>query len=276
MSGGKMNQGGGETMKSRLVLLMTVLVLSLSASCALTQKDGGEHAAPPVITENNPTESAPAVTPPEAEQPHVSDEPAKPSPVNSQPPPQETALLFPEPDDADFVLLNDYVPSIDVELKYAAADNFIGQVIYDFDDAYLRYGTVKKLMAVQEALTGRGFGLKIWDAFRPVQAQFELWEACPDPRYVADPNKGYSSHSKGNTVDVTLVDAGGSEVMMPTDFDDFTALADRDYSDVDPDAAANALLLEEIMLDCGFSAYSKEWWHFSDTTAYPVDESFIP
>lgn len=78
-------------------------------------------------------------------------------------------------------------------------------------------------------LAERDLALKIWDAYRPVSAQFRLWEVCPDPQYVADPTKDYSGHSRGNTVDVTLVSADGSPVPMPTDFDDFTAMADRDY-----------------------------------------------
>ena len=70
--------------------------------------------------------------------------------------------------------------------------------------------------------------------------------------------------------------ADGQPVDMPTDFDDFTALADRDYSDVGDTAAANARLLESAMTAAGFRPYSAEWWHYSDTQSYPVDEQFIP
>ncbi len=181
------------------------------------------------------------------------------------------------PSDEDFVCVTDYIESIRVELKYATTDNFTGKKIYDFNKAYLRYGTVKKLSQAQERLGESGFCLKVWDAFRPVSAQFKLWEICPDPTYVANPNKKYSSHSRGNTVDVTLVSLDGSEVAMPTGFDDFTALADRDYSDVENETAKqNALLLEKIMEECGFKPYSGEWWHFSDTVEYDVSEDFAP
>lgn len=135
---------------------------------------------------------------------------------------------------------------------------------------------MEKLAAVQETVTESGCSLLIWDAFRPVSAQFRLWEICPDPAYVANPEKGFSSHSRGNTVDVTLVTTDGQPVDMPTDFDDFTALADRDYSDVGDTAAANARLLESAMTAAGFRPYSAEWWHYSDTQSYPVDEQFIP
>ena len=174
------------------------------------------------------------------------------------------------PNDDDLVRILDYIPSIYVDLKYATTDNFTGKIIYDFKDAYLRYGTVKKLLKIQEKLTEQGYSLKIWDAYRPVSAQFKLWKICPNPKYVANPNKGHSSHSKGNTVDVTLVLLDGSSIEMPSKFDDFSSLADRDYSDVSKTAASNALILENAMTSNGFSGYSGEWWHYSDAIDYSV------
>ena len=115
-----------------------------------------------------------------------------------------------------------------------------------------------------------GYSLKIWDAYRPPAAQFKLWNACPNPVYVANPNTGFSSHSRGNTVDVTLVMADGSEIEMPTGFDNFSALADRDYSDVSSAAAKNAKLLENLMKKHGFNCYFGEWWHYSDSVTYSV------
>ncbi len=182
----------------------------------------------------------------------------------------------PEPADEDFVPIRDYLPDAVILLPYSTADNFTGQVIYDFSQPWLRYGTVKKLMAVQQALASMGMKLMIWDGFRPVSAQFQLWAICPDPTYVSDPNVGFSSHSRGNTVDLTLVYTDGSPVTMPTGFDDFSPLADRDYSDCPPDAAANALLLENLMKQAGFRGYRGEWWHFTDLTDYPVEETFLP
>lgn len=181
-----------------------------------------------------------------------------------------------EPKDTDFVRVKDYIPEIQVELKYTGTDNFTGQDIYDFEDAYLRYGTVMKLKAVSEELAGQGLTLKIWDAFRPVAAQYKLWEVCPDSTYVANPNEGFSNHSRGFAVDVTLVDSEGRELEMPTAFDDFTAKADRDYSDCTAEAAGNAQLLESIMEKHGFSGYWGEWWHFSDTVSYDVETCFDP
>ena len=77
-------------------------------------------------------------------------------------------------------------------------------------------------------------------------------------------------------MDLTLVISDGEDVSMPTGFDDFSAKADRDYSDVEEEAAINALLLEETMIEAGFKPYSSEWWHFSDTDSYEVEENFTP
>lgn len=189
--------------------------------------------------------------------------------------PAETVPAEPDSDE-DFVRVLDYIPNISQELRYATELNFTGHAIYTFEDAYLRWGTVKKLKLVSEDLAQLGLSIKIWDGFRPVSAQFALWEVCPDPTYVADPNKGYSSHSRGNTVDLTLVDTNGMEVEMPTGFDDFSSRADRDYSDCTAAAANNARILELLMEKHGFAGYAGEWWHFSDTVSYPVESVFEP
>lgn len=183
---------------------------------------------------------------------------------------------LPERADSDFVNVLDYIPDLVVDLRYATPNNFTGQVIYTFDGIYLRYGTVQKLMAVQQELRANGYLLKIWDAYRPVSAQYSLWTACPDPAYVANPDTGYSTHSCGNTIDVTIVDANGVELEMPTGFDEFGPKADRDYSDCSATAAANAQFLEDVMEANGFEGYDAEWWHFSDEKVYPVEEVFDP
>ena len=97
-----------------------------------------------------------------------------------------------------------------------------------------------------------------------------LWEVCPNSKYVANPHKGFSSHSRGNTIDITIQKLSGESVEMPTEFDNFSKLADRDYSDISKEAKKNSQLLEEVMKDCGFKPYSAEWWHFTDTIGYDV------
>ena len=179
-----------------------------------------------------------------------------------------------EPD--DFVKVRDYIPDLVVELKYATSSNFTGSVVYDFTEVYLRYSTVLKLMDVQAELREQGLRLKVWDAFRPLEAQQKLWNAKPDPNYVSNPQTGRNTHSRGNTLDVTLVDAEGKELEMPTGFDDFTAYADRDFSDCTDAAAKNAELLQEVMEKHGFEGLQSEWWHFSEKTEYDIEKVFDP
>jgi len=179
------------------------------------------------------------------------------------------AVIPPPPgDDGQLVLIKDYIPDIILDIRYATANNFTGTVIYDSADAYLCYGTVRKLSAVQSALREQGLSLVIWDAYRSPEAQQKLWDVYPDPVYVADPKNGITSHSRGNTVDLGIVMANGGYVPVPSGFDEFSLLADRNYSDVSNDAAVNSQMLEDIMTANGFKPYWGEWWHYSDTAEY--------
>lgn len=174
-----------------------------------------------------------------------------------------------EPEDDEYVLVNKYIPDIYVELMYATDNNFTGVRIYDFTDAYLRYGTVKKLANVQKELKEQGYSLKIWDAYRPFEAQQKLWEVYPDPNYVANPANGMKKHNLGGTVDITMVAADGSVISMPTEFDDFSLKADRNYSDIDNEEAVNnVMIIQNAMENNGFTGYQGEWWDYSDTVEY--------
>lgn len=174
-----------------------------------------------------------------------------------------------EPEDDEYVLVNKYIPDIYVELMYATDNNFTGVRIYGFTDAYLRYGTVKKLANVQKELKEQGYSLKIWDAYRPFEAQQKLWEVYPDPNYVANPADGMKKHNLGGTVDITMVAADGTVISMPTEFDDFSLKADRNYSDIDNEEAVNnVMILQSAMENNGFTGYQGEWWDYSDTVEY--------
>lgn len=176
-----------------------------------------------------------------------------------------------EPEDDEYVIVKKYIPDIYVELRYATENNFTGVKIYDFTEAYLRYGTVKKLAQVQKELKQQGYSLKIWDAYRPFEAQQKLWEVYPDPNYVANPANGMRRHNLGGTVDITMVAADGSVISMPTEFDDFSLKADRDYSDIeDEEAVKNVMILQNAMENNGFTGYQGEWWDYSDTVEYEV------
>lgn len=153
-------------------------------------------------------------------------------------------------------------PDILVDLRYATTDNFTHQVIYDFTTAIVRTGTAQKLAQASAIVKQEGYRLKIWDAYRPVSAQKRLFEVYPDPEFVARPNPNFS-HQKGVTLDLTLVDADGRDLPMPTLFDDFTALAHRDAPRT---AEQNRYYqrLDEAMRAAGFIGYVNEWWDYRD------------
>lgn len=257
---------------SLLLLLSLVGCSFLGLNQATTRPDSDSTIPPNTSSESttgNTTVPSDAATDPSESQASTT----APT-IGETTPPQP--IKQPEPGDEDFVKVIRYIPDIIIDLRYSTENNFTSQQIYDFSDVWLRYGTVKKLMRVQEELKQNGCGLKIWDGFRPPSAQFKLWDICPDPTYVSNPNNGFSSHSRGNTVDITLVYTDGTELTMPTGFDDFSKLADRDYSDCSKEAADNAIFLEQLMIKHGFKPYSGEWWHFTDMQSYLVDEAFEP
>lgn len=209
---------------------------------------------------------------------HPGSRPESTKPATTDPTEEAEEQLPPQPMPAndDMVRVTDYIPDILVELRYAGENNFTGKVIYEFSDVYLRYGTVKKLKMASDNLNKEGYRLKIWDGFRPVSAQAALWEAFPNPMFVVNPATGYSAHSRGNTVDVTLTDAEGNELPMPSDFDEFSAKADRNYYDCTQEVANNALILQNAMEQAGFQGYYSEWFHYSDTEVYLMQELFMP
>lgn len=138
-------------MKKLSVTIFTVLLLVLSGCTeypAETTSAPETTLAPGTM---DTTQTFPVTLPPET------------VPTTTETEPLET--LPPEPD--QFVRVLDYIPNLVVELRYATENNFTGQVIYSFSDAYLRYGTVCKIMQVQAELEAMGLGLKLWDGFRP-------------------------------------------------------------------------------------------------------------
>ncbi|AFQ42812.1 CapA family protein [Desulfosporosinus meridiei] len=161
-----------------------------------------------------------------------------------------------------FVEVQQIVPSVVLDIRYATANNFTHSKLYESPAAKLRLGTAEKLKKVAEEIEKKGYRLKIWDAYRSPEVQFALWNLIPDSRFIANPYKGYSSHSRGSAVDLTLIDNQGNELVMPTGFDDFTEHAARVNDN------ENAKYLKEVMTKNGFKALASEWWHFDDLDTY--------
>jgi D-alanyl-D-alanine dipeptidase len=156
------------------------------------------------------------------------------------------------------------IPGIVLDIRYATTNNFTGQKLYPFAKCYLRRAAAEKLRAAQKEFAPMGFGLKIYDGYRPLSVQRKMWEVFPQPGYVADPKKG-SRHNRGAAVDVTLIRlSDGSELPMPTPYDDFTKRAHRDFTDLPEDVIRNRDLLERVLTKHGFVGLPTEWWHFDD------------
>lgn len=155
-------------------------------------------------------------------------------------------------------------PTIVVDLRYATDRNLTHRALYSHDmPALIRPAVAERLIAAQKFLRTHGFGLKIWDAYRPVRAQHLLWELTQNGSYVADPNGTVGSmHTRGVAVDATLTDRAGSDVAMPTDFDSFTPAAMIVYQGNDATVRANLNLLQRAMARSGFYGLRTEWWHF--------------
>lgn len=164
----------------------------------------------------------------------------------------------------DFVEVKNVIPDIDVKLRYASKNNITGRILYSDNRAFLRYGTAVKLKGAQKDLSKMGYSIRIWDAYRPREVQWSLWEVVPDTRYIVNPKVG-SVHSRGAAVDVTVVDKNGKEMDMPTDFDEFGSKSGREYTGASEIEKNNALMLEKVMVKNGFKSVFTEWWHFNDT-----------
>lgn len=169
-----------------------------------------------------------------------------------------------ETDDNEFVDIQSVDRTILVDLRYAGTNNVAHRPLYPpGTPALVRASVAQRLAIVQDYLRKKGYGLKIWDAYRPQSAQEKLWQTTHNRSFVADPKEGRGSmHIRGAAVDATLVDAEGRDVRMPTDFDSFTPAALMQYGGNDPAVRENLKLLQKAMAHGGFYGLRTEWWHF--------------
>ena len=156
-------------------------------------------------------------------------------------------------------------PTITVELRYAGRKNFLGHSLYPRGThALARPEVASALAGAQSFLRRYQYGLKIWDAYRPVAVQAMLWQASHNTDYVANPEIGAGSlHSWGIAVDATLVDSRIRDVRMPTDFDEFTPAAMEPYMGSSFEIGGRARLLKYAMHKAGFCGLYTEWWHYT-------------
>ncbi|WP_245395599.1 M15 family metallopeptidase [Anthocerotibacter panamensis] len=174
----------------------------------------------------------------------------------------------------DWVNLQRLEPSFKLEMAYATPNNFLKAAVYPQALCLLHRPVAERLKMAQQALLQQGYGLKLWDCYRPLSVQKKMWAIVPDDRYVADPSQG-SRHNRGAAVDVTLVTAQGQPLEMPTGFDDFSPKASPSARDQwTPEARTHFEVLRKAMTDAGFAPLASEWWHFdyNGWKAYPVSD----
>jgi len=162
------------------------------------------------------------------------------------------------------VELKTMIPGLVYDLRYAGTNNFMRRRMYPENTTitFLRSPAAMALQKVQQQLNQTGFGLKIFDAYRPYSVTVMFWELVKDERYVANPSKG-SGHNRGIAVDLTIINLEtGQELNMGTGFDNFTDTAHQTFTNLPEEILQNRLLLRSAMEKNGFKALDTEWWHF--------------
>lgn len=153
--------------------------------------------------------------------------------------------------------------NVEIWLAYAMPQNFTGQPVYRADArCFLNTEAAEKLAKASDYAQALGYHFRVYDAFRPSEAQWKLWEHTPDPDFLADPKRG-SPHSMGAAVDLSLIDSQtGQELDFGTQFDAFTPLSHHGNQQISAEAQRNRHLLMGIMTTAGWDFYRHEWWHY--------------
>ena len=154
------------------------------------------------------------------------------------------------------------IPSIVLDIRYATKNNFMKQVMYQQPKAFARKPVVQQLKVIQAELAKKGYGLKIFDAYRPYAITIAFYEKASDKNFVANPAKG-SKHNRGCAVDLTIIELKtGKEVPMPTAYDSFEPAAAPHFNELPAEIIKNRDFLIATMHAHGFKVIYNEWWHF--------------
>lgn len=162
------------------------------------------------------------------------------------------------------VELKTIIPAIVYDLRYATTNNFMKRLMYPAgtNQTFMRTPAATALKKVQQELNTMGYGIKVFDAYRPFSVTVKFWELVHDERYVANPSKG-SGHNRGIAIDLTIINTKtGKELNMGTGFDNFTDSAHHSFSKLPEEVLQNRQLLKSTMEKYGFKAFDTEWWHY--------------
>ena len=166
--------------------------------------------------------------------------------------------------ESDLVEVAALDPSLKLDVRYAGSDNFLRAPIYPEARVFLQRPAAEAVVRANRSLHARGYGLLVFDGYRPWYVTKLFWEAMPDEKrnFVADPDIG-SRHNRGCAIDLSLyVLQTGLEVPMPSGYDEFSERAHPDYTGGTPEQRAARDLLRQTMEAEGFTINDDEWWHF--------------
>ncbi len=225
--------------------------------------------APAEVPETQPSDPASEPSDP-ADQPTVppTEPPSEPSEPSSEPTePAQTGESVAEPAEPfvykGLVELTAVDDSFVIDQRYATENNFTGVAHHDPDPCPVQQDVQALLRRANDAAKAEGYRIKIWDAYRPISVQQALHDSAPAELSAYVPAPGpYSMHARGITVDVTLCTLDGTELDMPTGFDDFSDHAHSDYAGATEEQKQNRELLNRFMSEAGFKRSKLEWWHF--------------
>jgi zinc D-Ala-D-Ala dipeptidase len=164
--------------------------------------------------------------------------------------------------------------TIKLDIRYATSNNFLGRPVYKESRAFLQRPAAEALLRASRKLREKGFGLLVFDGYRPWSVTRIFWDSTPQDKkqFVANPSQG-SRHNRGCAVDLTLYDLrSGKEVEMPSGYDEMTDRAYPNYSGGTQEQRRRREMLREAMESEGFTVYEFEWWHFDykDWKHYPI------
>jgi zinc D-Ala-D-Ala dipeptidase len=171
------------------------------------------------------------------------------------------SLLRVQASDYRLLDIQTIVPDIAMDMRYATTNNFLKQAVYSKARCLLREPVARSVMRAHESLKAQGYGLKMLDCYRPLSVQKAMWKIFPDARYVANPVTG-SRHNRGAAVDLSLVDAQGRDLEMPSEFDDFSERAHRNAQTMTPTARKHVKILTDALEAQGMTTIATEWWHY--------------
>lgn len=176
----------------------------------------------------------------------------------------------------NLVKLVDYDTDFIIDLRYSTPNNFTGKKVYESNECWMDKHTCEILIKAKNIFKEAGYRVKIWDAYRPISAQAKFWDIMPDDDFIARPPdmskiiKFRPTHMNGLCVDVTLTDADGNDIEMPSEFDDMTERAALECPLNTGIAKKNAKYLRDVLESVGFQGYENEWWHYYDVSTEPT------